>query len=378
MNILFITPSEVQPLNGGIERTTLALSRQLEEEYGYTCRFMNLVEGCSKVQLEAEIQSQHIEIIIAQGADKRISNLLPVLRAIIDKQSWKIILLFVYHSNPGVELATMDYGALWYNIFHNINLKTSIRQLGWQLLKPIVETRMVKHLKKKYRVPYEYADRVVLLSDRFVPEYQFFSGGEQSRFYAIPNMLPLAKSDCVLTEKKKIVLLVSRMEERQKRIKLALQIWSKIPQSGWQLKIVGAGDDLNYFMHLAIRWNLKNVSFEGRQNPIPYYQQAPIFMMTSAFEGLPMTILEAQQNRCVPVVFDTFASLPDVVSNGRNGFVIPEGDVDQYVARLTQLMNDEFLCKEMGENALIDCLRFAPQKVAEQWNSLFNELVNQQ
>ena len=101
-------------------------------------------------------------------------------------------------------------------------------------------------------------------------------------------------------------------------------------------------------------------------------------MMTSAFEGLPMTILEAQQNRCVPVVFDTFASLPDVVSNGRNGFVIPEGDVDQYVARLTQLMNDESLCKEMGENALIDCQRFAPQKVAEQWNSLFNELVNQQ
>ena len=51
MNILFITPSEVQPLNGGIERTTFALSRQLRDEYGYVCRFMNLVEGCSKEQL---------------------------------------------------------------------------------------------------------------------------------------------------------------------------------------------------------------------------------------------------------------------------------------------------------------------------------------
>lgn len=71
MNILFITPSEVQPLNGGIERTTLALSRQLHGEYGYMCRFMNLVEGCSKEQLEAEIQAQHIDIIIGSGEQIR-------------------------------------------------------------------------------------------------------------------------------------------------------------------------------------------------------------------------------------------------------------------------------------------------------------------
>ena len=377
MNILFITPSEVQPLNGGIERTTLALSRQLRDEYGYSCRFMNLVEGCSQEQIEEEIQSQHIEIILAQGADKRIANLLPLLRTIIDKKNWRIFLLFVFHSNPGVELATMDYGALWYSIFHKINVKASFRQLGWQLIKPIVEARMIKHLKKKYRVPYDYADKIVLLSDRFIPEFQFFSGGERSRFCAIPNMLPLAETDCILTEKKKMVLVVSRMEERQKRIKLALQIWDRIPEKDWQLKIVGAGDDINYFQHLAKKWHLENVSFEGRQNPIPYYQQASIFMMTSAFEGLPMTILEAQQNECVPVVFNTFASLPDVVSNGRNGFVIPEGDIDQYVARLAQLMNDEVLRNQMAKNALRDCQRFAPQKVAEQWNNLFNELVNQ-
>lgn len=375
MKILFITPSEVQPLNGGIERTTLALSRQLREEYGYVCRFMNLIDGCSREQLEEEIQSQHIEIIIAQGADKRIANLLPLLRAIIDKKSWKIVLLFVFHSNPGVELATMDYGALWYSISHNINPKTTIRQLGWQLLKPIVEKRMVQHLKEKYRVPYDYADKVVLLSEKFIPEYQFFSGGEQGHFRAIPNMLPLAETDCAPTKKEKIVLLVSRMEERQKRIKLALQIWRKIPRNGWHLKIVGAGEDLNYFKHVAKKWSVQNVQFEGRQNPIPYYHQAPIFMMTSAFEGLPMTILEAQQNGCVPVVFDTFASLPDVVTDGRNGFIVSERDIDQYVACLTQLMNNEELREEMGENARLDSQRFAPQKVAEQWHKLFTELA---
>lgn len=235
---------------------------------------------------------------------------------------------------------------------------------------------MIKHLKKKYRLPYDYADKVVLLSDRFIPEYQFFSGGEQSHFRAIPNMLPLNESDCTPAAKEKVILLVSRMEERQKRIKLALQIWRRIPRNGWKLKIVGAGEDLNYFLFWAKKWDLKDVSFEGRQNPISYYRKASVFMMTSAFEGLPMTILEAQQNGCVPVVFDTFASLPDVVTDGRNGFIVPERNIDEYVARLTQLMNDESLRKEMAENAIKDCQRFAPEKVAEQWHKLFTELLN--
>ena len=100
-------------------------------------------------------------------------------------------------------------------------------------------------------------------------------------------------------------------------------------------------------------------------------------MMTSAFEGWGLTLTEAQQCGCVPIVFDTYASLPDIVTDGRNGFVIPEGDIDQYVARLTQLMRDEDLRNQMAKDAMMDCQRYTPQKVAEQWNNLFNELVNQ-
>lgn len=375
MNILFITPSEVQPLNGGIERITSSLAKILQEEYDYSCRFMNLVSGCSREQLETEIKRQQIDIVIAQGADKRIANLLPTLREIIDGLKRKVSLLFVFHSNPGVELATMDYGALWNRILHGIDRNASLKQLGWQLMKPFVEKRMVAHLRKKYRVPYDYADRIVLLSKRFIPEYQSFSGGDMSHFLAIPNMLSFGEETKPAEQKTKTVLLVSRMEERQKRIKLALRIWDKVQHNGWQLKIVGAGEDLDYYMRLAKKWDVQDVSFEGRQNPLPYYQESPIFMMTSAFEGWGLTLTEAQQCGCVPIVFDTYASLPDIVTDGRNGFTVSEGDIDQYVARLTQLMNDEDMRKQMGENARVDCQRYTPKKVAERWHELFTELA---
>lgn len=63
--------------------------------------------------------------------------------------------------------------------------------------------------------------------------------------------------------KSKTVLLVSRMEERQKRIKLAMRIWDKTPHDGWQLKIVGNGVDLDYYKRLVHEWKIQDISFEG-------------------------------------------------------------------------------------------------------------------
>ena len=377
MNILFITPNEVQPLNGGIERITYSLSQAMREYYGYACYFRCLEEDCSETAMGKYISEKAIDIIVAQGANKRIAQLLPTLRRIIDKAGRKIVLLFVFHSNPGVELATMDYAALWDRMIHGQDLKANLQQLIWQICQPIIKRSMMNHLRTKYRLPYEYADKIVLLSPRFIPEYRAISGGDEAKFTAIPNMLSFSEDTKPAEHKTKTVLLVSRMEERQKRIKLALAIWNQTPHNGWQLKIVGAGEDLEYYKRLARKWDVTDISFEGRQNPLPYYQESPIFMMTSAFEGWGLTLTEAQQCACVPIVFDTYASLPDIVDNGRNGFVVPEGDVIQYIERLTQLMNDAVLREEMAANAIIDCQRYTPQKVAEQWNNLFNELANQ-
>lgn len=375
MNILFITPGEVQPLNGGIERITYSLSQALREYYGHTCYFRCLEEDCSEITFEKYISENAIDIIVAQGANKRISQLLPMLRHIINRTGRRIVLLFVFHSNPGVELATMDFAALFYRLTHGVDIKANLQQLAWQTCRPMMHRSMMKHLRAKYRIPYEYADKIVLLSPHFIPEFRAIAECEEDKFTAIPNMLSFAEDTKPAKPKAKTVLIVSRMEERQKRIKLALKIWDRAPHDGWQLKIVGTGEDLAYYKRIARTLHIKDVTFEGRQDPLPYYQEAPIFMMTSAFEGWGLTLTEAQQCGCVPVVFDTYASLPDIVTDGKNGFIVPEGDIDQYVARLAQLMSDEDLRNKMGENAHTDCQRYTPQKVAEQWHKLFTELI---
>lgn len=94
----------------------------------------------------------------------------------------------------------------------------------------------------------------------------------------------------------------------------------------WHLYIVGDGKDKSFYLDFTRNNNIPNVHFEGRRYPIPYYKRASIFAMTSAFEGFPMSIIEAQQNGVVTIVMDSFLSVHDIIDNDVNGVLISYGN----------------------------------------------------
>ncbi len=107
--------------------------------------------------------------------------------------------------------------------------------------------------------------------------------------------------------KHKVVLIVSRLDETQKRLSLALRIWKKVKQNpvadGWVMKIVGHGGDYELCENIIKNEDIPAVTLEGRQDPIPYYKEASIFMMTSRSEAWGLTLTEAQQMGVVPIAF---------------------------------------------------------------------------
>lgn len=57
---------------------------------------------------------------------------------------------------------------------------------------------------------------------------------------------------------------------------------------------------------MAHKLNLKNISFEGFQEPEPYYARSSLFCLTSTFEGFGLVLAEAMQHGCVPLAFDSY------------------------------------------------------------------------
>jgi len=96
--------------------------------------------------------------------------------------------------------------------------------------------------------------------------------------------------------------------------------------------------------------------------------------MTSAFEGWGMTLVESQQNGCVPVVMDSFAALHEIIENGVNGVIVPNNDITGFADALERLMLDGEYRRRLAVGGLESCKRFSIDNVIAQWEALFAEL----
>jgi glycosyltransferase involved in cell wall biosynthesis len=90
------------------------------------------------------------------------------------------------------------------------------------------------------------------------------------------------------------------------------------------------------------------------QNQVQHLlEQTDVFLLPSLSEGVPMAILEAFSFG-IPVIATAVNSIPEVVQDGRNGLLIPPGDLQALVDALTRLLDDGDLRHRLGQQAFQD------------------------
>ena len=139
----------------------------------------------------------------------------------------------------------------------------------------------------------------------------------------------------------------------------------------WKLVILGSGSDENNYKSYVAGNHIKNIYFEGNKNPLPYYQKASVFLMTSALESWGLTITEAQQFGVVPVAFDSYPSLHEVIENNVNGITVKNDRMDLYVEAVRNMMLDSETRNRLAESAIKKVQRFSAEQVVKQWLSIF-------
>lgn len=88
-----------------------------------------------------------------------------------------------------------------------------------------------------------------------------------------------------------------------------------------------------------------------------------------------MTLVEAMQAGCVPVVMDTFAAVHDIIDDGVNGFIVPAEDIPAFRRATEVLMNDEALRSRMGTAAMEKVRRFDPDGIVSRWQTLLEDIM---
>jgi glycosyltransferase involved in cell wall biosynthesis len=83
-----------------------------------------------------------------------------------------------------------------------------------------------------------------------------------------------------------------------------------------------------------------------------------------------MILLDAQQYGVVPISFDSYASVTDIIEDGKNGLIVPNNNIKKYAEQLMFLMSHRDEREMMAKNGLISCQVFSTDKIVDKWEEV--------
>jgi glycosyltransferase involved in cell wall biosynthesis len=107
--------------------------------------------------------------------------------------------------------------------------------------------------------------------------------------------------------------------------------------------------------------------------------QNDVFLLPSAFEGLPVSLLEAMSRGLVPVVSDIRSGIPELIRNGENGLIAPVGDIERFTDHLSELYHQPERRLQMSQAAFetICAGGYRLEDMTGRYLEMFNTVITQ-
>lgn len=387
MNILFVYLKMFHPYRGGIERVSDILCREFLK-LGHSVFFLHSIQDESLMDYTypapvsffpfpiGDIEKNglfyqnflidnHIDIVINQD---------PLAYHSLCRFSQETIgvhTISVIHSHP---LFIYDHLQELTLRLRNETFIEKIKRIARIVKVPKIKFDYWLELKRCYEDCLTYSDALCLLSLKFIPELKRIYKKDLDKIVAIGNPNTYSCQEFIKYSKKKQILYVGRIEWYLKRVDRLVDIWrylyKKFPE--WELVLVGDGPIKGELEKKFAK--MERVVFVGYQDPEPFYKNASILCLTSDSEGWGMVLTEAMTFGTIPVAFNSYASITDIIDDGQTGLLVPPFSCAQFADKLGYLINNEKVREEMSEACINSVHRFDIQNVVKQWENCFERL----
>ena len=149
-----------------------------------------------------------------------------------------------------------------------------------------------------------------------------------------------------LNNKKNKVISVCRLV-KQKNIFEIIKI-AKICKD-YTFIIIGDGPLYEQIIHFINYEKIKNVILTGcLDNVYPFLINSDIFLSTSLYEGMPISVIEAMSTG-LPILASKVTGNIDTIENGKSGYLYELGDVHQAANIIRKIMTDKKLKEKLGK-----------------------------
>jgi L-malate glycosyltransferase len=203
------------------------------------------------------------------------------------------------------------------------------------------------------------ADRIIVVSHRLAEKYRALYPKQQAKFTVVHNGVDVPVPDTPKINPIFTISIVGTLVEG-KRQDLAIMACAELIRKGYNvhLNILGekppwhSDEYKNALQTLVEQYDCGHaVSFLGWiENPWEQLTQSTVFILPSDTEGMPLSIIEAMALG-LPTISTTVGGVPELIEDGKTGYLIPPGNVDELVDKLKLLLDQPSHCEQLGHQA---------------------------
>lgn len=382
MKIVYCLPQLYRP--GGIERIVSIKANYLAEVMGY-----DIVLVLADQRNEKPFYSLCDRIkVIDLGLDYDSTLTLPIWKRFLKRHALHKLHMqklkrILYSEKPDITISTFT---------HEADFLPSIKDGS----KKVLEFHFCRGYKRKManvfrlglitKIGYYYKSWqeetfIIPKYDQFVvltKEDKDLWSGKIGNVINIPNIAEVYNDELPKLENKHAIA-VGRLDG-QKSFDRLIDIWTDIHKTNpdWILNIYGQGPDEQKLRDMISSNGLINVVniFPPVKNIRDKYKNSSILLMTSTYEGWGLVLSEAMSCGLPVVAYACKCGPKDIITDNVDGYCIPNGNKDLFVAKTKCLIDNLSLRRTFGFAARRNIERYRIETVMAQWVELFNNLTN--
>lgn len=379
LKIVYVTPALY--MAGGVERVLTLKANYFAEHYGYDItiiltegkdkplfyplsdkiKVINLNIGFEELWMCSFLKKIFVYLKKQHQYKKALTNELMRLRSDITISLLRREINFINDIKDG----SRKIGELHVNRANYRNFKTENVSILKRVFAKFWSANLVSHLKK--------LDKLVVLTEKDCEAWT-----ELNNVVVIPDPLSFVpKSVSPLTEKR--VVAIARYSH-EKGIDLLLKAWAIAEKKtiDWRLDVFGDGDRTTYEQMIdELSIDRSRCQLHARTNDVEYeYINSSLFVLSSRFEGFGMVITEAMACGLPVVSFDCPWGPRSIIEDGKDGFLVENGNVEAMADSVSKLMNDVYLRLSMSQFGKQNVQRFSIEQIALRWKYILESNEN--
>ena len=172
----------------------------------------------------------------------------------------------------------------------------------------------------------------------------------------------------------KYILFFGRLEEKIKNFSLLLNAFSKskVYENGTKLLIIGEGSGKDFILAKINALQLENQVqvLPFQKNITPFIHHAKCTILTSHFEGFPMSIIESLAAGIPVISVDCETGPKEIIQNNYNGLLVENHNENALAEAIKTMIEDGKLYQTCKNNAQKSVEHLSLTTIAQQWKQL--------